>query len=84
MNKNIYKHCFTARCPVNGKDISYSMTIESDDMIEVESIVSATDDLVEGYHEHFADELIYALGGYQVIEASHHGVAITTIRKASK
>ena len=80
MKKNIYTHSFSAKCPVNGKTISYSMTIESEEMIEVEDIVSATDDLKEGYHEHFADELSDRFQGLQIIEATHHGVSIKTIR----
>ena len=83
MYKNIYEHSFSAKCPVNGDMIDYDLTIESSEMIEVEKIVDATDDLKEGYHEIFADQLAEFLGGFQIITAHHHGVHIKTMRDFS-
>jgi hypothetical protein len=83
MYRNIYEHYFSAKCPVNGDMIDYHLTIESSEMIEVEKIVDATDDLQEGYHEIFADQLIALLGGFQIITAHHHGVDIKTMREKS-
>lgn len=80
MRVNIYKHCFTSKCPANQAVIHYRLTIKSSEMIEVESIVSITDSFEEGYHEDFADQLIERLGGTQTLKAYHHGVFIKTVR----
>lgn len=77
---NIYRHQFAAECPNNSAIIVYSLEIQSDKMIQVEHITTATALLRKGYHEAIADELHARLGGQQILNAHHHGVDIETRR----
>lgn len=76
---NIYRHQFIAQCPNNGRMVDYSLTIQSNRMIMVEDIQSATSQST-GYHEAFADMLYAKFGGRQTIVAHHHGTDVETIR----
>jgi len=49
-------------------------------MVEVEQIKEVTDQLLEGFHESFADVLHGRFGGYQFMTAIHGGVLIETER----
>jgi hypothetical protein len=77
---NIYTRTFVAMCPNNGATIIYTLRIETDKMIQVEHIVTATQMIGKGYHEVIADSLHAQFGGLQVMRAHHHGVDIETVR----
>jgi hypothetical protein len=77
---NIYRHTFASRCPNNGALIVYALEIESDSMIQVEHITTATRLNGEGFHEAIADDLHKRFGGRQTLKAHHHGVDIETVR----
>lgn len=77
---NRYTHRFTATCPVNGRDVAYTLVIESAGMIKVEDIIAACN-VGEALHEPLADTLLARLGGRQVMRAYHHGVEIVTVRE---
>ena len=77
---NIYEKLFISKCPNNGEFITYSLRVETADMIQVEHINTACSLLKLAYHEVVADELFKRFGGLQTIKAHHHGVDITTIR----
>lgn len=81
MKANIYRHQFIAECPNNAKPIVYSLTIETDQPVMVEHILTACCLMRRGYHEDFADQLHARFGGLQVITANHHGVDIETRRE---
>lgn len=76
---NIYFYKFTAKCPNNNLVIHYELTIYSKKTIMVEEIISLCSK-ESTYHEDLADILYDSLGGYQIINAYHHGVWIKTIR----
>lgn len=77
---NIYQTTFEAQCPKNGELISYSLTIETNERIWVETINEQIASFARsGFHETLADKL-KQLGGKQTLVATHHGVTITTIR----
>jgi hypothetical protein len=75
---NTYRCNFTVRCPVNGARIDYALTIRTDRVIPVESILAAVPP--EGLHEDIANTLA-KLGGHQTLVAVHHGVTIETERQ---
>lgn len=77
---NIYRHTFAAVCPADGELIIYQLEIRSPMMIHVEHIKAATAIIKKGWHEQIADRLSEALGGDQVIFATHQGVQIETVR----
>jgi hypothetical protein len=77
---NTYKLKFHAICPVNKDVIEYFLTIKTSKMVEVEQIKEVTDQLLEGFHESFADVLHGRFGGYQFMTAIHGGVLIETER----
>lgn len=77
---NAYIVEFFARCPTNDIRIAYCLRIETQEVIRVESIVDAVDQIRSGFHEAIADDLHAALGGTQTIIADHHGVTIETTR----
>lgn len=77
---NIYTRKFVASCPNNGEPIIYTLRIETNRMIQVEHIVTATALIKEGFHEQIADQLFNRFGGRQMLEAHHHGVDIETVR----
>jgi hypothetical protein len=82
--RNTYTRRFVAACPINGQAINYTLSIQTDGrFIAVEDIVSATDAITSGFHEHIADELLATFGGAQVLLAHHHGVDISTYRRAA-
>ncbi len=80
MKANRYHRRFKARCPNNGIEIEYRLTITIGEIIMVEDIVAATERLDSAYHEAIADNLHAEFGGIQVLRAFHHGVGIVTIR----
>lgn len=77
---NTYKTKFHAQCPVNQCWIEYGLTINTGEVIKVESILDCVHSLRSGYHEDFADLLEKRFGGSQTLTAEHHGVRIETIR----
>jgi len=77
---NIYRVKFYARCPQDGCSIQYALTIHTGRVILAEDIITATEEIAEGMHEAIADRLVDALGGNQVLMATHQGVEIETIR----
>lgn len=77
---NHYTARFHARCPSNGQPILYTLTLSTVSTIMIERITAAVSAVGVGYHEDIADSLWSQLGGQQVIEADHHGVAIRTVR----
>lgn len=80
MNKYSYK--FKCTCPVNQKNIQYSLTIETEEMIMVEKLTQhIKNHCSEGFHENIADDLFCSFGGLQKLVANHHGVLIETYRK---
>lgn len=80
-NLNRYTIKFARQCPNNGLSITYQLTIETPQVLMVESIVEEIDNLDEkGFHEAFADMLTRCLPGRQVLTAHHHGVDIETVR----
>ncbi len=80
MKTNRYQRRFKARCPNNGLEIEYRLTISTGDIIMVEDIVAATDRFDSAYHEAIADSLHAEFGGSQMLRAFHHGVLIVTVR----
>lgn len=77
---NIYTADFHATCPNNGARVAYKLTIQTGEVITVESINEALDGIRQGLHEAIADDLLSLFGGSQTLEAHHHGVTIKTIR----
>jgi hypothetical protein len=77
---NIYRYQFTSRCPNNGVVIIYALTIESQDMIHVEHIVTAAALHGTAFHEAIADSLYARFNGRQTLVAHHHGVDVETRR----
>jgi hypothetical protein len=77
---NIYTVHFSARCPVNGLYILYTLAIHTGEVLMVEDIRAHLDGIGEGLHEHIADQLCAKFGGSQRLVADHHGVHIQTIR----
>lgn len=81
---NAYATTFTSTCPVNQKQITYELSIETQDVIKVEAILRALRRFKSGYHEDIADWLFKQFGGTQVMRAHHHGVWITTTRGTAR
>lgn len=80
MHRNLYRHKFVSYCPNDGKPVSYEIEIISDEMILVETILSAV--CIDcAFHEDIADRLAAALGGVQTLKAYHNGVYIETTRE---
>ncbi len=79
---NIYRHKFTAQCPVNGQEVQYELTIETDSMVSVESITKGCAFEAPIFHEEIAGHSIKLFGGRQTLKAHHHGVDIETRREA--
>lgn len=77
---NIYRQQFVSHCPNNGLHIIYSLEIQSDEVIHVEHIVTATRLMADSFHEDIADELHARFGGRQILKAHHHGVDIESRR----
>lgn len=77
---NIYTIHFSARCPVNGRGIRYTLEIQTGAVLMVEEIRSHLDGIGQGLHEEIADQLCAKFGGSQRMTADHHGVRIETIR----
>jgi hypothetical protein len=77
---NIYRHAFTCHCPNNGIPVVYQLEIHSENMIQVEDIVSAAKELKSEYHEALADNFCSRFGGFQILKGHHHGVDIETHR----
>lgn len=78
---NIYTAKFKATCPNNGLIISYTLRIETDEKIMVETIIVACHMKASGYHEDIADAIYARIGaGRHTLVAYHHGVHIETRR----
>lgn len=80
---NTYTVQFFAFCPVDGERILYTLSIETNLMIMVESINDAVTLIERGFHEKIADGLLREFGGRQVMTANHHGVEIKTVRQVA-
>lgn len=79
---NRYSCEFVAECPNNQKNIKYSLTIETNEMIMVEELTQfLKDNCSLGYHEKIADDLICNFGGKQYLVAKHENVLIETFRQ---
>lgn len=76
---NIYRHTFTANCPINGDLITYHLEIRSAKVIRAE-FLEATCAVEDGLHEDIADLLSSKLGGEQRLVAQHGRVEIETLR----
>lgn len=76
---NVYVHKFRVKCPVNSKQIKYTIIVYSDVMIHAEDLMAACN-IKTGFHEPLADVLYARFGGRQHLQAMHHGVRITTLR----
>lgn len=77
---NAYSTTFFAVCPNNQVRIEYRIRIETYETLSVESILTAVEEIEEGYHEEIADQLFERFGGVQKLIADHHGVTIETVR----
>lgn len=77
---NVYKAEFFAACPNNGARIKYTLTIETSEVLMVETINDTLWLLDKGFHEEVADQLYREFGGVQTLTARHHGVDIETTR----
>jgi len=77
---NIYNYAFRVTCPNDGKTIEYFLTIQHDDIIMCENIVSACLFPDAAFHEAVADQIAIELPGYQSIRATHSGVRVETQR----
>ena len=80
MRENIYTVEFFSKCPVNNIRIHYTLTIKTENMVVVEDLLNAVNSVDKGFHEKIADDLFKIFGGYQTLEAEHHGVYIKTQR----
>jgi len=76
---NIYRHRFVSKCPANGEQIVYDLTIESTTMIRIEEIREIVLTHKTGWHEDIADALC-RVGGKQTLVAEHDGITIETRR----
>lgn len=78
---NIYTIRFKSTCPNNGLIICYTLIIETDEKIMIETIIAACYSLASGFHEDIADAIYSRIGaGRHTLTAQHHGVHIKTIR----
>jgi hypothetical protein len=77
---NRYDLRFLATCPVDGRRITYALTVEALFVIAAEDIVAACSFPSPVLHEDAADALLAKLGGRQMLVAVHGGVRITTTR----
>lgn len=79
MNK--YTIHFVRKCPANGLNIAYRLTIETPHVLMVEAIRDEIENLPEqAYHESIAESLTRSLPGRQTLSAHHHGIDIDTVR----
>lgn len=77
---NIYKYRFQAKCPNGDITDSYNLVIESDKLIQVESILTECDGL-EAYQEDIADRLYRVFEPrLLILRGNHFGVKVTTVR----
>jgi hypothetical protein len=79
-NVNIYKVSFFSRCPTNNIRITYDLTIKTKNIILVEDLINYLTNIDKKFHEDIADELLSVFGGYQTLQAEHHGVFLQTLR----
>lgn len=77
---NKYTLKFSCLCPSNNKQINYTLELQSNEMIFVESLIEFVSQIESGFHEQIADSLEKRFAGLQVLKAHHHGVDIETIR----
>lgn len=78
---NRYKTKFFCKCPINGVRVKYTLTIESNEIIQVEDLLGYVEKFyADGFHELIADDLHSKFGGKQTLCAYHHGVEIETMR----
>lgn len=77
---NIYRHQFVSRCPNNNQPIIYSLSIETEEVIYAEHLITACALIESDYHEDIADKLSERFKGFQTLKAHHHGVDIETRR----
>lgn len=77
---NIYEHEFMSVCPVDGDEVRYYLTIETNKVIPAEDIRAACARHGRNLHEPIAFDLDRTLPGKQTLVAMHRDVRITTIR----
>jgi hypothetical protein len=77
---NAYTFRFYANCPSNSVRIDYQLRIETKEVISVEELITAAENVEDGYHEELADQMLERFGGVQTLTAEHHGVTIETRR----
>lgn len=75
---NIYRYRFNCICPTDATSVNYELVITSPGKIMAEKIREICD-AGPSHQEELADRLA-ALGGEQVIRATHQGVEIETRR----
>lgn len=81
---NTYRYTFAAACPGNGELIVYHLELQHTDMVRVEHIKTACALHREGFQETIAADLHARFGGHLTLQATHHGVHITTVLAAPK
>lgn len=79
---NIYRHRFLAQCPVDGAQVLYSLTIDTNAVLMAEDIEAACRFEAAVFHEDVADKLLVKFGGKQTLAATHGKVEIETLRGA--
>lgn len=81
--ENVYRHDFTRRCPNNGEEIEYSLSITTErEVVMVEEIEAAcAGDGEPIFHEALADELIKRFPGRHRLQARHGETDIETSRE---
>lgn len=75
---NTYRYTFAAACPGNGELIVYQLELQHAEMVRVEHIKTACALHREGFQETIAADLHARFGGHLTLQATHHGVHITT------
>ena len=81
--ENRYTHDFTRKCPNNGEEIAYSLSITTEgEVVMVEEIETACAGAGEPiFHEALADELIKRFPGRHRLTARHGETDIETSRE---
>lgn len=79
---NTYQAQFVARCPSDGERILYELELVTDQMVMVERINEALDEITEDYQESIAQRISEAFPHCTVtLRATHQGVRITSTIK---
>jgi hypothetical protein len=75
---NIYSLTFKAKCPNDTAEIEYELTLHSDKMIMVESILEECANHKEGFQEDIAAAIRKHLGCGVIMKAVHQNVTVET------